>query len=83
MITQIFEDQTQGDLSQILEHPNLQRVTIYDIKYTAILDDDGRIIPRVEVRYLPNTESQVVLPSQSDRLEAAETIIDLLLMEGE
>ena len=83
MITQIFTNKTQDDLQQILLDPNLQQVTIHDIKYTAILDDDGRIIPRVEVRYLPNAESQVILPSQSDRLQAVELIIDLEMMEGE
>ena len=83
MITQIFTNKTQDDLQQILLDPNLRQVTIHDIKYTAILDDDGRIIPRVEVRYLPNAESQVILPSQSDRLQAVELIIDLEMMEGE
>lgn len=79
---------TAQDLPQILAMPELAFCTIVDIRYSVIesyFDESGAIVPpypRIEVDCEPNPKGQVILPTVSERLQAAETLINLILDEG-
>lgn len=76
---------TAQDLPRILALPELAFCTIVDIRYSVIdsyFDESGAIVPsypRIEIDCEPNPEGQVILPTASDRLQAAETLINLIL----
>jgi len=76
----------ESDLPDILKRSELQFVTISDIRHFVIENYaiDGRkiLLPRIEIDYEPNPDGQVILPTVSERLRAAETLINLILDEG-
>lgn len=87
MITQLYIGSTLADLNAILARPELQFATITDIRertYEVWRDFEpaSQMVVRVEVDCVPNPEGQVVLPTLRERLQAAETLINLLLDEG-
>lgn len=88
MKTYLYFYRTLSDLDVILKNPELQNVTITDIReliVTVIHDssNEEKQIPRVELDCVPNPNGQEILPSLRERLQAAETLINLILDEGD
>lgn len=79
MLTYHFEG-TESDLSRVLESRELQDQVIVDIRF--VNQNDPQIMPRIEVDAYDNPDgNQVILPTASERLQAAETLINLILDE--
>jgi len=78
MKTYLFEG-TEAELLTILESPELQLKTIVDIRFVNQYDPE--VSPRVEVDAYDNPNGQEILPTLRDRLQAAETLINLILDE--
>lgn len=88
MTTYLYTHTTLADLNNILAKPELQYVTITDIRESVIaaqydFSEAIQNIPRVEIDCVPNPDGQVILPTLRERLQAAETLINLILDEGD
>ena len=86
MITYLYIGSTLADLDAILAKPELQFVTIRDIRETSYkvwrdFEPASEMVSRVEVDCVPNPEGQAILPTLRERLQAAETLINLILDE--
>lgn len=86
MITLRFENVTEADIPELLTRPDLQNQTIYDhiVIQRPITDEWGAIVgflPCVDFIVEPNPDGQVILPTLRERLQAAETLINLILDE--
>lgn len=84
--TQLFFPNVEADIPALLELPQFASCVIHDVRsyQIEVLGDDDimRVVDRVEIDYEPNdTGIQVVLPTTQERLQAAETLINLILDE--
>lgn len=72
---------TEADLPSILESPEMQFKSIVDVRFVNQYDPE--VSPRVEVDAYDNPNGQEILPTLRERLQAAETLINLILDEGD
>lgn len=85
-MTYLYYPATLADLDSILAKPELQNVTITDIRESIVtvepdLGEPLQDRPRVEIDCVPNPDGQVILPTLRERVQAAETLINLILDE--
>lgn len=85
-MTFLYPNATRDDLPEILQKPELANCTIINIRYTQVESFDEVTMteikyPRVEIDAEFNGAGQVILPSVQERMQAAETLINLILDE--
>lgn len=73
--------ESRDQLALILQQPELQGQRILHIDYQDRFDDFGNFLgEQINITATPDVHGvQVIEPSQEERLEAAELMIDLLL----
>lgn len=85
-MTLLFPNATTDDLPAILQRPELANSLITAIRFERVQSFNELTMsvveyPRIEIDYEYNGQGQVILPSVEERLQAAETLINLILDE--
>lgn len=84
--TELFFPYVEADIPSLLALPRFASCIIHDARayQIEIIGDDDilRTIDRIEIDYeLNDSGVQVILPTLQERLQAAETLINLILDE--